>query len=108
MTSTQVAEMSTDIQLKCSSYNFTQLHHQIPLSNVIFFLYLITTGNSTNNKFITNQVNPKRKINFKSGKNFLCPMSSVLKCTVSGPKMASNTVTNLATNFLSFVLVVKS
>ena len=35
-------------------------------------------------------------------------MSSVLKCAVSGPKMASNTVTNLATNFLSFVLVVKS
>ena len=59
MTSTQVAEMSTDKQLKCSSYNFTQLDHQIPLSNVIFFLYLITT--STNNKFITNQVNPKSK-----------------------------------------------
>ena len=59
MISTEIAEMSIDKQLKCSSYNSTQLDHQIPLSNVNFFRYLIIT--STNNKFITNQVNPKSK-----------------------------------------------
>ena len=58
MTSTQVAEMSIDKQLKCSSYNFTQPSDSTK-QFVNFFLYLIIT--STNNKFITKQVNPKSK-----------------------------------------------